>query len=122
VLATGFCYRHLCDMFAARRSASDSQAILTGEAGRVSFTLIPFSSMSRNNPNRKHSARALLTVRELTRAGSSLNVRLYARGRKIGELEIGRGSLFWFGHRRRGRKRIRWSTFAHMMDELAYGK
>lgn len=68
-----------------------------------------------------HSARASLNVHELTRAGSSLNVQLYANGEKIGEMEIGQGSLFWYGRSRQKRKRIRWSKFAEMMDELAYG-
>jgi hypothetical protein len=57
----------------------------------------------------KHSVRASLAVHELTRAGSSLNLQLYSRGAKIGELEIGQGSLFWYGRSRHRRKRIRWS-------------
>jgi hypothetical protein len=71
---------------------------------------------------KKHRVRALLTLRELTRAGSSLNLALYADNRKIGELEIGQGSLYWWGRNRRSRKRIRWSKFAIMMDQLAYGR
>lgn len=70
---------------------------------------------------KKHTVRALLTVRELTRAGSSLSLSLYADS-KIGQLEIGQGSLFWWGRNRKRRKRIRWSNFAAMMDRLAYGE
>lgn len=33
---------------------------------------------------------------------------------------IGRGSLYWYGRNRQKRKRIRWTKFAEMMDELAY--
>jgi hypothetical protein len=69
---------------------------------------------------KKHTVRAHLAIRELTRAGSSLNLQLYSRGAKIGELEIGQGSLYWYGRNRQKRKRIRWSRFAEMMDALAY--
>lgn len=67
-----------------------------------------------------HAVRAYLEVRELTRAGSSLNLVITAKGRKIGELVIGSGSLFWYGKSRKKSKRIRWSKFALMMDKLAY--
>src|SRR5947209_10991049 len=83
---------------------------------------LPTWLMPKNTSNRKHSARASLRVHELTRAGSSLNVQLYAEGKKIGELVIGSGSLFWFGRNRQRRKRIRWSEFADRMNELAYPK
>jgi hypothetical protein len=69
---------------------------------------------------KKHRVKASLGIRELTRAGSSLNLQLFARGAKIGELEIGQGSLYWYGRGRQKRKRIRWSKFADMMDALAY--
>jgi hypothetical protein len=73
-------------------------------------------------PRKTHSVRASLSIPELTRAGSSLNLQLYARGEKIGEMEMGQGSLFWYGRNRHTRKRIEWSKFAEMMDELAYGR
>jgi hypothetical protein len=73
-------------------------------------------------PQKTHSVRASLSIPELTRAGSSLNLQLYARGEKIGEMEMGQGSLFWYGRNRQKRKRIEWSKFAEMMDELAYGR
>ena len=41
---------------------------------------------------------------------------------KIGQLEVGRGSLYWNGRNRKSRERVDWSRFADMMDELAYGK
>jgi hypothetical protein len=68
-----------------------------------------------------HSVRAKLSVQHLSKAGSSLNLQVFAEGRKIGELEIGRGSLYWWGRSRHTRKRIAWSKFAEMMDALAYG-
>jgi hypothetical protein len=70
---------------------------------------------------KKHSVRANLQVTELTRVGTSLTLDLYADKEKIGQLLIGRGSLYWYGRSRRKSKRISWSRFAEMMNELAYG-
>ena len=78
--------------------------------------------MGRREPERKHLVRADLKVRELTRAGSSLNLNIYSRHQKIGELAIGRGSLYWWGGKRHRRKRVGWSRFATIMNELAYGR
>ena len=58
----------------------------------------------------------------LAKAGSSLSLRLYVRGAKRAEITQGRGSLYGYGRYRQKRKRISWSKFADMMDELAYGK
>lgn len=71
--------------------------------------------------SRKHEVRGLLTVPNLAKAGSSLNLEIFDRDEKIGELVIGRGSLFWYGRRRQRSKRISWSRFAEFMDDLAYG-
>ena len=46
---------------------------------------------------RKHEVKAKLANFELVKAGSSLNLEVFANDEKIGELEIGRGSLFWTG-------------------------
>jgi hypothetical protein len=76
--------------------------------------------MPRRSRERKHSVRATLSVRELTKAGTSLHLELYARGEKIGALEIGRGALYWRGGKRHKVKRLSWSRFAELMDELSY--
>ena len=68
-----------------------------------------------------HTVRAALHVPGLSKAGSSLTLHIYARKEKIGEIELGRGSLFWRGGKRHLRKRIGWTRFAEMMDNLAYG-
>ncbi len=70
---------------------------------------------------RKHEVKADLKNFELAKARSSLNLNIYANDEKIGELEIGRGSLYWYGRSRHRSKRIDWSRFAEMMDALAYG-
>jgi hypothetical protein len=71
---------------------------------------------------RKHEIRAALSNVELVKAKSSLRLEIFASREKLGELEIGRGSIYWFGANRQKSKRIDWSRFAAMMDELAYGK
>jgi len=71
---------------------------------------------------RKHQVKAKLLNFELAKARSSLNLEIYANEEKIGELEIGRGSLFWYGRNRHKSKRLHWSRFVKMMDELAYGE
>jgi hypothetical protein len=69
---------------------------------------------------RKHTVHANLNVPELTKAGSSLNLSIYASGEKIGELELGRGGVYWRGGRRQTWKRFSWTRFAEIMNELAY--
>jgi hypothetical protein len=70
----------------------------------------------------KHTVRASLEIPRLAKAGSSLSLRLYGRGGKLGEITLGRGSLYWYGRYRQKRKRISWTRFADMMDTLAYGR
>ncbi|MBA3357448.1 MAG: hypothetical protein H0U18_16210 [Pyrinomonadaceae bacterium] len=78
--------------------------------------------MPKKRSIKKHSVKANLQVMELAKAGSSLHLEIYAAKEKIGTLIIGSGSLSWYGGKRKIRKRIPWSRFAAMMDELAYGK
>ena len=70
---------------------------------------------------RKHSVRASIQVQELSKAGTSIEFEIYAGGEKIGTMVIGRGSLVWRGGRRQTDKKISWTRFAELMDELAYG-
>lgn len=76
--------------------------------------------MPKRKRERKHAVRAVLRVHELTKTGTSLHLEIYARAEKVGDLEIGRGSLYWRGGKRQIRKRISWSRFAELMDDLAY--
>lgn len=71
---------------------------------------------------RKHEVQAQLSNVELVKAKSSLKLDIYASKEKIGQLDIGRGALYWWGAKRKTGKRISWSRFAAMMDELAYGQ
>jgi len=70
---------------------------------------------------RKHEVRAELLNVELVKAKSSLRLEIFASKEKLGELEVGRGAIYWFGANRQKSKRIDWTRFAEMMDELAYG-
>lgn len=72
--------------------------------------------------NKKHVVMASLNNVELAKARSALSLDLYADGKKIGNLEIGQGSFFWTGARKQKSKPINWSTFAAMMNHLAYEK
>lgn len=76
--------------------------------------------MPRKRRERTHAVRATVKIGELMKTGSSLHLDVYAHGTKIGTLELGRGSLFWQGGRRKRRKRLGWTRFAEHMDKLAY--
>jgi hypothetical protein len=69
-----------------------------------------------------HAVTATINNFELTKAGSSTTLEIKANGKKLGTLEIGRGSLFWYGPGRSTKKRINWTKFADRMNVLAYGK
>ena len=68
---------------------------------------------------RVHSVSARLSVVELTKAGTALTLEIRGNEGKLGELEIGRGALYWTGKSRQKSKRIGWTRFAEMMDELS---
>lgn len=71
---------------------------------------------------RTYEVKAEISNATLAKAKSALTLQIYRRDLKLGELQIGRGSLFWSGARRQSAKRIHWGRFAEMMDRLAYGK
>ena len=79
--------------------------------------------MAKKARERRHAVHARLKVHELTKAGTSLELAIFEHGVKIGHLTIGRGSLFWRKGKapERNKKRISWSRFAEVMNELAYG-
>jgi hypothetical protein len=69
--------------------------------------------------HRVHSVSAKISVKELTKAGTAIVLEIERPDGKLGELEIGRGALYWTGRSRKKAVRISWSRFAEMMDELA---
>lgn len=76
---------------------------------------------AKKKAQRKHVVRAELTNVELVKAKSALKLEVFASRGKLGELEVGRGSIYWRGANRQTKKRIDWTRFAEMMDGLAYG-
>ncbi|MCL4798821.1 MAG: hypothetical protein KJ025_04485 [Burkholderiales bacterium] len=70
---------------------------------------------------RKHEVKAELSNFTLAKAKSALTLQIYADGEKVGELQIGRGSLYWWGRHKQTHKRVSWARFTRMMNELAYG-
>jgi nucleotide-binding universal stress UspA family protein len=69
---------------------------------------------------KKHTVRAQVQVLEFTRAGSSMELEIFANREKIGTIVIGHGSLTWRGGRRKNVKTFSWSEFARLMDDQAY--
>lgn len=73
----------------------------------------------KTSSRRVHAVSAQLSVTELLRAGTALTLEISGKEGKLGELEIGRGALYWKGRYQQTSKRISWTRFADMMDELA---
>ena len=72
---------------------------------------------------RTHRVTGSLNVVEFTKAGSALNLQIYDRDGKLGEIVIGRGSITWRGARRHTNKRKwNWTRFAELMNREAYGE
>lgn len=70
---------------------------------------------------RKHSVRCTVQVPELTKAGSSVQFEVSADGEKIGTIVIGRGSITWYGGKRKTGTEFSWSQFAELMNQRCYG-
>ena len=72
--------------------------------------------------DRKFEVKAELANFTLAKAKSALKLAIYDRDEKLGQLESGRGSLFWTGANRKIEKRLNWEAVAQKPNELAYGK
>jgi hypothetical protein len=55
---------------------------------------------------------------DLTKAGSSIRLEIHAAGEKIGTVEIGFGSLRWYGRFKKQPTKIPWSKLADWMENL----
>ncbi len=78
--------------------------------------------MKKKKAIKKHTVTAHVQILDLTKAGSSMELMIYSNEEKIGTIMIGRGSLTWRGGKRQREKRLSWSKFAEMMDDLVYGE
>jgi hypothetical protein len=65
---------------------------------------------------RKHSVEAEIRNIDLTKAGTSLSLEVFSAGEKVGRLEIGRGSITWWGRNKRLGKPLSWARFADWME------
>lgn len=75
-------------------------------------------AVTKSTSRRVHAVSARLSVTSLTRAGTALTLEIRGSDGKLGELEIGRGALYWKGRHQQSAKRIGWTRFAEMMDDL----
>jgi hypothetical protein len=55
---------------------------------------------------------------DLTRAGTSISLEVYAAGERIGTVEIGYGSLRWYGKNKKNPTPISWPKLADWMETL----
>ena len=122
------CRRVLLPIRLALAPASPYIGVMTRRKGTGAKRAPRARVAVRKRPARKHAnpwrhvVKAQLANFELVKAGSSLRLQIFSNEEKIGQLEVGRGSLYWNGRNRKSRERVDWSRFADMMDELAYGK
>jgi hypothetical protein len=69
-------------------------------------------------PNAKvHTVKANLQVVDLSKAGSALELAIYADNHKIGRAVIGHGSLTWYGRKWKHGRRIDWSQLAEYFEK-----
>jgi len=78
--------------------------------------------VKKRHVHRRHTVQAEIRNFQLAKATSALTLKIYSRGRRVGELQVGRGSLFWWGAHKQNGKRLRWGQLAELLNELAYGK
>jgi hypothetical protein len=71
---------------------------------------------------RRHSVSATIGVQELSKAGTSIKLFVHRDDQKLGEMDIGRGAIYWRGGNKQKWERIDWTRFAEMMDEMVYRK
>ena len=71
---------------------------------------------------RVHSVSAAIDNVTLAKARSALTLKIRHRGRRIGELQVGSGSVYWWGKGRKNFGRLTWSEFASAMNRIAYGE
>ncbi len=66
---------------------------------------------------RRHKVKASVYVDSLTKAGTSIELEVFAEQAKIGTLVVGRGSITWYGKKWKKGRTWSWSRFADLMEE-----
>jgi hypothetical protein len=74
--------------------------------------------MAKRKLARKHIVRASVDNIDLTKAGTSIRLEVFADQEKIGTVELGRGSLRWWGKKKQKSTQISWSRFSDWMESL----
>ena len=72
--------------------------------------------MRKSATSKVHKVNATLQVLDLSKAGSALELSVFAENQKIGRVVIGRGSLTWYGKNRKNGRRIDWSRLAEWFE------
>jgi hypothetical protein len=72
--------------------------------------------MAKKKAVQSHQVKAAVKNLDLTKAGTSIELNVYAAEEKIGTVEIGRGSLRWYGKSKKNPKIIPWSKLADWME------
>lgn len=71
--------------------------------------------------DKKHEVKVKVQVLELSKAGSGIELEVFAEGEKLGVIEIGHGSFGWRkASGKLGFKRVDWTTFAGWLNERFY--
>lgn len=78
--------------------------------------------MEKTTSRKKHSVNAQVQILDLTRAGSSIHLDIFADGEKLGTIKLGQGSVNWIGKNRKvWGKPLNWTKFADLMNDATYG-
>jgi hypothetical protein len=71
---------------------------------------------SRPSARKKHTAKASIQIHGLSKAGTAIELEIYADGTKAGRLVIGRGSVTWYGNKWHRGRRLPWGRFVQLME------
>ena len=77
-----------------------------------------FMVMRKKRLARKHTVKAAVSNIDLTKAGTSISLEVYADKEKIGTVELGRGTIRWYGRHKQKPTPISWTKFAEWMDSF----
>lgn len=78
--------------------------------------------MKKKKAVRKHGVYVNLQMFDLAKSGSAMGFEIYANSKKLGSIEIGRGSFTWYGKGRKKYGSLSWTEFARQMNKLFYSE
>lgn len=76
--------------------------------------------MPKTIPDKRYDVAASLDNVTLAKPSSAIRLEVFKHREKLGELQIRRGSIFWWGAKHQKPKRLRWDRVADAFNELAY--